>query len=267
MDQFIYKECQTDDGSTTLFSERFQEHCHSLSGALSETIIRYIRGTQIIPLLALKHQLRVLEVGFGQGYLALALIEFLYKRFDPQCKAPKVHLDSMEIDPGLITIVKSKTSTWLQGVTEEQIQFLSNIEQIEENRWVQSKDPLLSFNLYIGDAKSTVQSLAGNYDIIIHDPFSPPKNPSLWSQSFLKQLYRLSSPTGVLATYSADSRARKTLSQCGWKIHKGRAFGKKKSATLAYKMGVHHPLLASNFDRQNIAIYQDDKPCHESKNH
>src|SRR6478752_3776666 len=57
----------TGDGTFTLFSEAFQEACHSTTGAKTETILHYVEGCKILEKISLHEPLVILEVGFGLG--------------------------------------------------------------------------------------------------------------------------------------------------------------------------------------------------------
>jgi tRNA U34 5-methylaminomethyl-2-thiouridine-forming methyltransferase MnmC len=58
---------ETEDGSWTLFSEAFQEACHSTTGARAETLLHYIQGCRILEKAKIHSPLVVLEIGFGLG--------------------------------------------------------------------------------------------------------------------------------------------------------------------------------------------------------
>ena len=62
-----YKVIETADGTPTLFSSHFDEACHSLHGAVAETLYNFIEGCDL-DILAKKYSpLNILEVGFGTG--------------------------------------------------------------------------------------------------------------------------------------------------------------------------------------------------------
>ena len=68
-----YRFVETEDGTKTLFSERFGEACHSTTGAKSETLLHYIHGCEITEK-AKQNSLSILEVGFGLGVGLLGLL-------------------------------------------------------------------------------------------------------------------------------------------------------------------------------------------------
>ena len=60
---------KTKDNSFTFFNEEFQEHYHSISGALEEANKKFIEP------LELKDGMTILDICFGLGYNTLAAIE------------------------------------------------------------------------------------------------------------------------------------------------------------------------------------------------
>src|SRR5690606_30836611 len=85
----------TDDGTYTLFSEAFQEACHSTAGAKNETILHYVEGCRVLEKSSIHNPLVILEVGFGLGVGLLITIEKL--PINTNC-----HFISVELDRNLL---------------------------------------------------------------------------------------------------------------------------------------------------------------------
>jgi chorismate dehydratase len=71
-------------------------------------------------------------------------------------------------------------------------------------------------------------------DVIYQDPFSPKKNPELWTTDWFEKLKKLSRPGTVLCTYSASSAVRKALGAAGWTVQSFAGFARKKQSTKAF---------------------------------
>ena len=69
--------------ATPLFSEAFNEACHSLDGAWDETLFNYLHGCDVPEKAQQKGEetLSVLEVGFGQG-VGLQVVADFYQKQD-----------------------------------------------------------------------------------------------------------------------------------------------------------------------------------------
>ena len=65
---------RTADNSLTFFSAEYGEAYHSASGALTESINKFIKPCRI-ETLARKGKLRILDIGFGLGYNSLAALQ------------------------------------------------------------------------------------------------------------------------------------------------------------------------------------------------
>ena len=107
--------------------------------------------------------------------------------------------------------------------------FLHNIYY----RYLSKRDIL--FNFYPDDARKTVQKLNKTYDYIFLDAFTTDKCPQLWSIDFIKHLYNLISPDGVLVTYTNSVIIRNTLIEAGFFVGKIINDDKKFVGTIASK--------------------------------
>jgi len=71
--------------------------------------------------------------------------------------------------------------------------------------------------------------------VILFDPWSPAKNPAMWSAPLFEDLFNLLDPTRpcVLPTYSRSTMTRVALLLAGFRVGVGRAAGQKEQTTLA----------------------------------
>lgn len=94
---------------------------------------------------------------------------------------------------------------------------------------------LLSINVYLADARTSVKALNTQHDFIFHDPFTPSKAPQLWTVEYFKELFRLLNDSGNLTTYSSAAPVRSGLIESGFHVGRTEPVGKKTSGTIAYK--------------------------------
>lgn len=85
----------TRDGSQSLFSDRFQQHYHNISGALTESRNVFFDNTGLTRALSEHRNFTLVEVGFGTG-LHVALLECMRKRTGSRSQ---VHYYSVEKYP------------------------------------------------------------------------------------------------------------------------------------------------------------------------
>jgi tRNA U34 5-methylaminomethyl-2-thiouridine-forming methyltransferase MnmC len=213
----------TEDGSTTLFSERFQESCHSSSGARAETLLHYIEGCEIKKTHLEKKTITILEIGFGLGLGFLTTLETLTDHF---------HFVSLEIDRELLE--------WFRKENQEH-PFLKNLQWISPVK-LEAKTQDMTLTILCGDARETLpfycQYTHPQWDAIYQDAFSPKKNPTLWTQEWFELLKKYSAPDALMSTYSSGVSIQKSMIAAGWILQKGPGLGKKRSSTRASLKGV-----------------------------
>ena len=219
MDQLSqYKIIQTEDGSTTLFSKKFNEACHSTSGARSETKLHYIQGCAVPELAEQKKEIFVLEVGFGTG---LGFEETLSTCSGYKCY---LHFHSFEIDDELFIYFCKKR----------------NLSFEQTNDFFQVKGESFQLTCWRGDARQSIKKIKQDnlkFDCVYQDAFSPKRNAILWTTEWFKDLGQVVTPEAILSTYSSSSSIRKSLLCAGWKVRKGEKFGPKRSSTRATLAG------------------------------
>ncbi len=227
----------TEDGSSTLYLEEYGQAMHSMSGAYQESLLKHILPSRI-----LQNDgscLYALDIGFGLGYNVLALIyEYIIQK-----KTGHLEIISLEKERNFID-------------------FMSNIKFSDQRDDIYSfiKDVYISGNGYInninlkiifGDARETLKNLSGiKFNAIFQDPFSPSKNPELWSRDYFNLLKNLLSETGIITTYSSAVHIRRAMIEAGLLIGRGPSVGKKREGTIASFSDIITEL--SKEDKQNL---------------
>jgi tRNA U34 5-methylaminomethyl-2-thiouridine-forming methyltransferase MnmC len=88
---------------------------------------------------------------------------------------------------------------------------------------------------------------------ILFDPYSPARNPAMWTLPLFTELFRLLDPARpcALATYSRSTMLRVTLLVAGFHVGRGRATGRKEETTVAANVPglVEEPLDRSWLER------------------
>lgn len=197
----------TQDGSRTLYSERYRETFHSSKGALSEAHHVFLAASGVATRLSTQGYARVLEVGFGTG------LNFFLSADLALSEGARLDFSSLE-------------QTLLSAETVRSLGFEAHLAQPEllgaYLAFRKGLAPTVSpgrykftfgkvgLELLIGEA--TAQALPeARYDTVYQDAFSPDTNPELWSEAFLEKLLRGLKPGGVLTTYSVKGAVRRRL--------------------------------------------------------
>lgn len=236
---------QTEDGSLSLFSQTFQEGCHSLSGARRETQIHYLEGCQILKKLASCPKISILEVGFGTG------LGFELSRDLALKNAGHIIFHSLEIDP------------ILTGWSFARLGLSPTIEKLSDREIWSSEDESFSLKVLVGNARATLPAYLHHFpqcfNAIYQDAFSPKKNPVLWTTEWFNLLKKYSSPDVILSTYSASNSIRKSLTEAGWSLRKGESFGPKRASTRACLHGESDQELLNQMNRSPALAITDSQ--------
>ncbi len=235
----------TEDGSLTLYSAEFDECYHSTrDGALHESLYKHI-----IPALTLqqdKNQLTILDICFGLGYNTLATIYYiLEENIDT-----KIHIISPEFDNELVRSLKDFEYPPEFEPLKPIIRSISQTNYYEDEQF--------RIDVIIGDAREVLRDIIGiigvrtpqptnlsnkslakqdkptlftlhsslftnniepKFDIIYQDPFSPTKNPTLWTREWFADLKAASEDDAILTTYSIAASTRMGLYENGWELY------------------------------------------------
>lgn len=225
----------TKDGSITFYSEEYKESYHSVSGAVEESLKKFVEPCKIKEL-AEKGSVKILDIGFGLGYnIAVALDVALMENRD--CK---IEIISFEKDVNIFReIEKLNPNIKNYNLIKELVKnFIGNVKNKDfnnkENKITYTKN-YVKINLLIGNAIDTIKNITDiKFNAVFLDPFSPPKNPELWTASFFKDIKRLMEKDAILATYSCAGIARENLKKAGFDVKDGPIVGRKSPGTLAF---------------------------------
>jgi tRNA U34 5-methylaminomethyl-2-thiouridine-forming methyltransferase MnmC len=215
----------TADGSLTIRHPDANECYHSTVGAAFEAQTLYIQHSGVTERLAqATRPIRVLDVGMGLGYNALSTVAAWAAISSPSA----VELVSLEINPDLAAALASGTAPWQRGWRDDWTAWSRTLRKVQENHeWRAviahpSSPAICSWRVVIGDAAS--QDLAaldiGSVDYIWQDPFSPQRNPSLWSAAWFAQLKSVATPDCKLMTYSVARLVKDNLAAAGWRAER-----------------------------------------------
>ncbi len=249
---------QTEDGSWTVHSERFNESAHSTHGAVSETKLRFIEGC------CLKKNFldtgltdfKIFEVGFGIGIGALESFA-LWHSLNSNVQ---VEFVSCEIDEKLILWCQKHLRTIFENqYSPETLELIGNLVLHPSKKYYESHyRQIFKLKILIGDIWEHQDFLKIHYkqqfNAIFQDAYSPKKNPTLWTLDWFLLLKKMSSPQAILSTYSSSISVRKNLIQAGFGIYNGPGFGKKKSSTMAYAHGCGDLKLHQSLTKQEIPL-------------
>ena len=222
----------TKDGSTTLYSKRFDQYYHNPNGAVAESRHVFFETPGLPDFLTENKVINIFEVGFGSGLNLILLMDYLKKTNQPV----KANFYSIEAFP-----VNSETAMQLNFGDE--LSYLKPNERLKEifrklqpGQNIFSLNEHININLFVSlfdDLTDHDFESVEPIDFIFHDAFSPDVNPDLWQPNVFEKLKALCRPDAVLSTYCAASSARAAMAVAGWYPARAKGAVGKREMTVA----------------------------------
>jgi len=208
--QFI----KTKDGSYTVFNQKHQEHYHTISGALEEAFEKHVNA------IGVENGFHILDFCFGLGYNSITATK----------NHKNLQIVGLENDIEIIKAIKNLPVS--KEIEKEFAAFKNLAEKLEI-----TDDNNNTIKLIIGNALVSLDSLPKDYfDRVFFDPFSPGKQPKMWSRKVFQKVYSVMKPGAKLSTYSCAKSVRQNMIAAGFKVMDGPIVGRKSPATIAKKM-------------------------------
>ena len=221
----------TDDGSYSINSKEINhkiETLHTSTGAISEAFEKFIKPMKF----NYDEDIAILDICAGLGYNSSAAIDdFIKNSSDSTLTVDMVEISKATLACGLLVPSPIKAHDITKKAIEDELirqnyaTLSGETTQIPEN---------ININVFIEDARQTVQSLKDNtYDAIFLDPFSQNMAPELFSLEFFTQFRRIIKDDGIVATYTSAAPIRDAFIEADFYIGRGPIFGRKQGGTLA----------------------------------
>ncbi|MAL17348.1 MAG: hypothetical protein CL670_16115 [Balneola sp.] len=221
---------KTKDGSSTLYSDTFEQFYHNPNGAATESLYVFFEKSGLINYLKTADSLTILEIGFGTGLNFLLLLDIL-KQHNIQIPVEFWTIEAFPVDAETAEEFDFRDHLVHPDLNDLLPSFFSDLNP-GLNTIKPSEELNVTLNIYFGKFEDfTVETLRA--DFIFHDPFSPEVNEELWTDKTFKKLAQLSSPGSVLATYCAASKARGAMCAADWKVARTRGALGKREMTIA----------------------------------
>ncbi len=196
----------TADGSSTLFSERFGAHYHSLHGAMAESQHVFI-GSGLHALN--KRVVKVLEVGFGTG-LNVALTAY-----EAISKSLIVEYHSLELYP--LQDYDYESLNYEEVLTYDTAILWRQICQLP---WNEIHSLFDGFTLHKEVCDFTKWKPINQYNLIFFDAFAPNDQPEMWERDQFVKLFSALESGGCLVTYCVKGTVKEALRQVGFRLER-----------------------------------------------
>lgn len=196
------------DGSQTLWAPDFDEHYHSIHGALTESNHVFIQAGLEERLKEPSSPLHIFEMGFGTGLNAL-LTCFFQER-------PAVFYTSIEKYP----LGEKDWELLNYGDLVGDEGGKEAFAKLHRAAWGKWEEIGLDFHLKKEEADLLTYEPENQFDLIYFDAFAPSSQAHLWSGEVMAKIYSWCRPGAIFTTYSAKGDVRRALITAGFEVEK-----------------------------------------------
>lgn len=220
----------TKDGSSTLYSNTYNQYYHNPNGSLSESKYVFFEIPDLVQALKTSKSITVFETGFGTGLNFLLLLNYYLIN---KCTS-EVHFYSVEAFP--VSAVEAEEFNYASfSEFRELDSILKDVfSDLKEGMNIIKPLPGIDITLYLFIGKFKNLDIGSiNAEFFFHDPFSPDVNEELWTVATFQKLKTLAEKEAVLVTYCAASKARAAMAVAGWKLAKAQGALGKREMTIA----------------------------------
>ncbi|MEY4002977.1 MAG: hypothetical protein RIT07_1019 [Bacteroidota bacterium] len=196
---------QTPDGSYTFYDSYYQNHLHSINGALTESLYVYItHGLTLVQ----KEIIRIFEMGFGTGLNAYLTYQYAEKN----CK--RVYYHTIDVNP--IPHSELPPPVFLKS-NHVAVRVWENLTRAEWNTETRISD---FFVIQKQIQNISDCELVNNLDLVFYDAYAPSVQPEVWTSVIFRNLFNALCPGGIIVTYSAAKAAKMAVYGAGFIMEK-----------------------------------------------
>ncbi len=215
----------TGDGSQTFYLPDWEEHYHSVHGALTESLHVFIQhGFERVA--TRLNRIRILEVGFGTGLNALLSLDAAERR--------GIHLVYHALEPFPLSdeeVAGLNHPAMVSG--EKHGSAFRRMHQLPSGT-METVTTFFEFTRWPHKLEDATFD-RDCYDLVYHDAFAPQFQPQLWDERAFGKLYRAMRAGGILVTYSARGSVKRALLACGFGLEHPPGPAGKREITVAVK--------------------------------
>lgn len=231
----VFEIVRTSQGAVSIRDGRVGEIMHNPLGPWREIEELYLKPAKLatrLQSLLPQQELILFDVGLGAGSNAMAALLIAQQSIAAMSKKVGFRILSFEQDLSLASFAIDQQKhfpefSWAWQAFEQ---------LLAAGQWQHPELPL-QWQLYPGDFVKTLENSLPTADIIFYDPYSPQKNPEMWSYGTFKKLRQKCHNDlpreSLLLTYSRATSVRAALLLAGFYVGQGNPLGLKEETTQA----------------------------------
>ncbi|MEQ8705840.1 MAG: tRNA (5-methylaminomethyl-2-thiouridine)(34)-methyltransferase MnmD [Phaeodactylibacter sp.] len=197
---------KTQDGSDSVFSERFGVSYHSKYGAVQESRHVFLQSG-LYPRLQALDRVAVLEAGLGTGLNALLTALEAGKVQKP------VHYVALEAYP--LSVEQADALNYAEQLGQEAALVF---RQIHHSDWSQPVQITPHFTFEKRQIPFEAFEAKSAFDVVYFDAFAPNAQPELWEAPVLSRMYEALKAEGIFVTYCAKGVVKRCLKGLGFTV-------------------------------------------------
>lgn len=198
----------TNDGSTTIHIEDWDESYHSKHGAIQEAYHVFIKSG--LNNFKDNSEVSILEIGFGTGLNSF--ITFL------ESQKRNLKIDYVGVEAYPISKEEVGQLNYVEQLKADE--FKVTFDKIHSSSWEEKHQ--LTENFSLTKRKQFFQDIddVEKYDLIYFDAFGFPVQPELWNEEIFKKMFCALLPNGILVTYACRTSIKKAMLSAGFQVEK-----------------------------------------------
>lgn len=197
----------TNDGSTSIHLEEWNESYHSKHGAIQEAYHVFIKnGLSLFQ----GKSVSVLEIGLGTGLNALITLK--------ESKSLHQEIDYVGVEAYPISGEMAIQMNYVEQLQDESLNpYFQKMHTID---WEQKTE--IDSHFYLTKQKKFFQEIdsKNQFDLIYFDAFGFRVQPELWSVKVFQKMYAALKDGGVLVTYACRTSIKNAMKESGFTVEK-----------------------------------------------
>lgn len=224
----------TADGSSSFFSNDYNESYHSTNGAISESNHIFIKNGLYHHSFRDNQRVTIFEQGFGTGLNTILTIKEAIEN--------NITIDYFSVEKHPLDIQMINNLNYIDSFDKE---FKSLFFDIHKCEWNKRIEILPNFSLTkieddIEDLldENRLQNIfnISSIDVTYYDAFSPERQPQLWSKKIFSHIFKITSDGGILTTYSSKGVVKQALRDSGFIVKRVKGPIGKRHIVIAQKI-------------------------------
>jgi tRNA U34 5-methylaminomethyl-2-thiouridine-forming methyltransferase MnmC len=200
---------KTADGSDTIYNKQYDDHYHSVNGAVTESQHVYINNGFNFIKDGFK-EIKILEIGFGTGLNAFLTLK--------SSLSANVRVYYRGID--LFPLPEETLQTINDSINENDKTGFDYFQVIHRAKWNTPLQIHDNFTLLKTHADWKNVILNEKFHCVYYDAFAPDKQPEMWTQALLEKVYFAMENNGVFTTYTTKGEIRRILQSIGFRVNR-----------------------------------------------